>query len=213
MLPILILTLLAIPSALTHIWAEYQQPKRQQLIYIFKPLTVVFIIFIALISESTVSDTYKTLIIIGLVFCIFGDIFLMLPEKFFIYGLVSFLTGHLWYIAAFALEGEHPVNPLWLLPLLAYGAVMLYLLWPHLGTMRGPVLFYMAVILAMGWQAVNRWAEGEMEGRLLAMIGALLFVFSDSVLALDRFRQPFRLARLLVLGTYFPAQWFIAMSI
>ncbi|MCB0156555.1 MAG: hypothetical protein KDD83_00360, partial [Caldilineaceae bacterium] len=74
-------------------------------------------------------------------------------------------------------------------------------------------LVYMAVILVMGWQALARWLTLGTLAAGLAAVGALLFVISDSVLALDRFRGRFVMARLLVLSTYFAAQWLIAWSV
>jgi uncharacterized membrane protein YhhN len=52
----------------------------------------------------------------------------------------------------------------------------------------------------------------EQEGSLLAMMGAILFILSDSALAVDRFKGRFRGAQALILSTYFTAQWLIALS-
>ena len=89
---------------------------------------------------------------------------------------------------------------------------MLRVLWPHLGKMRVPVIVYMLAILLMGWVAASRWILTKQEGSLLAFIGAVLFIMSDSVLAVDRFKGRFRSAQLLILSTYFTAQWLIALS-
>jgi uncharacterized membrane protein YhhN len=136
----------------------------------------------------------------------------MLPKDRFIAGLFSFLVAHLFYIAAFTLDGGHSLSPLAALPLLLYGLVMLGLLSPHLGKMRVPVMAYMLVILLMLWQASNRWLMSEIEGSGLAFAGAALFALSDSILALARFRKPWRSAQFLILVSYFSAQWLIALS-
>lgn len=47
----------------------------------------------------------------------------------------------------------------------------------------------------------------------LAAVGAVLFVASDSMIAINRFQGHFRLAELLILVTYFTAQWLIALSV
>jgi len=93
-----------------------------------------------------------------------------------------------------------------------YGGLMMRVLWPHLGKMRLPVLMYMLAILMMGWAAAGRRLLTEQEGSLLAFLGAILFIASDSALALDKFRRRFRSAQLLILSTYFTAQWLIALS-
>jgi len=48
---------------------------------------------------------------------------------------------------------------------------------------------------------------------LAAAAGAGLFVVSDGVLAIDRFRWPFRAARAVTLATYWSAQLLIALSV
>ncbi len=61
-----------------------------------------------------------------------------------------------------------------------------------------------------------RWlgvVDPEASGALLACAGAVLFVVSDSVLAVNRFRRPFAAAQAVVLGTHFSAQYLIALSV
>ena len=90
---------------------------------------------------------------------------------------------------------------------------MYAILHPHLGKMRGPVIAYLLVILTMAWQALTRWSALQTTSAMLAAVGALTFVVSDSALALDRFREKFRSARVIVLTTYWLAQWLIALSV
>jgi uncharacterized membrane protein YhhN len=70
----------------------------------------------------------------------------------------------------------------------------------------------MLVILLMGLMALSRYVETKQSGSSLAACGALIFIASDSILAVDKFRGRFRLAQLLILSTYFTAQWLIALS-
>jgi uncharacterized membrane protein YhhN len=205
---IVVLTILVAVSGALHIQAEYKGARAR--IYLFKPLTVLLIIAIALQASSSL---YKHLIVAGLLFSLAGDIFLMLPKDRFIPGLVSFLIAHLFYIAAFTLEGMHRVSVISGLLLLAYGGWMLRLLFPYLGKMKAPVIIYMLVILLMVWQASNRWVSLGTVAGMLAFAGACLFAASDSALALNRFRRAFRSAQFLILTTYFAAQWLIALSV
>ena len=66
------------------------------------------------------------------------------------------------------------------------------------------------VVLDSGHSIDRQTAE---KTALLAFFGAVLFIISDSILALNRFREPFAVARVLNLSTYFAAQWLIAFSI
>ena len=104
--------------------------------------------------------------------------------------------------------------PIWyIIPFVLYGVVILRWLWPHLGSVRVPVMIYMGAILIMAYQAANRWIETAQDGTLLALAGAYLFVASDSALAVNMFRGRFRGADFIVLSTYFAAQLLIAWSV
>ncbi|MFN8514987.1 MAG: lysoplasmalogenase [Thermomicrobiales bacterium] len=207
----LLTPLIAVAAFLT-IRAEYRGP--HWLVYACKPLSTALILALALATGGD-DRAYSTLIAAGLVCSLAGDIFLMLPQDRFIPGLVSFLLAHLAYIAAFIRAADRPLSGtsvLPLIPLLAYGLAVLAVLRPHLGPLLVPVLAYMLVILAMAWRAIEYAREYPALGSLAAAFGALLFVISDSALALNRFARPFRAAQALVLGTYFVAQWLIALS-
>jgi uncharacterized membrane protein YhhN len=99
-----------------------------------------------------------------------------------------------------------------MLPLAIYGVLIYVLLLPGLNGMAVPVAAYIVVILVMAWQAWNQWDQVRERWALLAFIGAVLFVISDSILALNRFGEPFVAARALTLSTYYSAQWLISNS-
>jgi uncharacterized membrane protein YhhN len=196
-------------SAAIHIRAEYRGPRLQ--VYIFKPLTMGFILLIAILGQGT-SPFYKYMIISGLVFSLAGDVLLMLPSDRFVAGLVAFLSAHLFYITAFLSEIG---SLIWwpLVPLTFFGVVVYSILAPSLGRLRLPVLIYIAAILIMAWLAWERWIQAGQTGALLAAVGALLFILSDTILAVNRFRWTFTAARALNLATYFTAQLAIAGSV
>jgi uncharacterized membrane protein YhhN len=180
-------------------------------VYVFKPLTTLLIIALAW-HQHGAPPLYRTLVMAGLVFSLFGDVFLMLPRDRFVAGLVSFLIAHLLYIAAFA-QGEFRLTIWLLVPFIIYAAILLRILLPHVPrALKVPVIVYAAALLVMAWLAAERGAAG-VPGGLLAAIGGVLFVASDSALALNRFARPFRAADALVLATYFAAQTLIALSI
>ena len=183
---------------------------RRRAVYALKPLTTSLILLLAALS-APVSAVYQQAVVAGLVCSLAGDVFLMLPSDRFLAGLASFLLAHLCYIVAFASAGAAwPAVPG--LALGACGAWLLWRLWPALGGLRLPVAVYAAALLLMAWLAAGR-AQAGIPGGGLAAAGAVLFVLSDSLLALGRFstRRPFPPA--LVLGTYFAAQWLLAASV
>ena len=174
-------------------------------------MTMVFILLIAILGQATL-PFYKSMIITGLVFSMAGDVFLMLPSDRFVAGLLAFLIAHLFYIAAFVSEISALI---WwpLIPLVIYGIIICIILAPSLGKLKLPVLVYVVVILIMAWLAWERWSQNGQSGALLTSVGAVLFVISDTILAIDRFRGAFKPARALKLATYFAAQLLIASSV
>ena len=208
---IAVLSVLVVLSAGITILAQYRESARLE--YVFKPLTTALIIVVALVGgEGLFTSRYQTYILLGLVASLAGDVLLMFPARF-TQGLAAFLIAHLFYIAAFTLAGTGRTTLLYAIPFIAYGAMMLWRLWPTLGAMKIPVTVYIGVILIMAWQAANRWLETRDTAGALALFGAYLFVASDAVLAGDRFRGRIRYAPFWVLSTYFAAQLLIALSI
>jgi uncharacterized membrane protein YhhN len=90
---------------------------------------------------------------------------------------------------------------------------MVAVLWPSLGALQVPVTLYVVVITAMAWQALTRFHRSGSADARLAAYGALLFMLSDASLAFRRFRGDFTGSVLLVMGTYWLAQWGIARSV
>lgn len=197
-------------SGLLNIVGEERGPR--WLVYVCKPLTTVLILVLAA-SVAAGPPRYQAFVVAALAASLAGDVFLMLPDDRFVSGLVSFLVAHLAYLAAFA-AGPVGATP-WIVlgGLLLAGGMVLRALWHGLGALRGPVTGYVAVMLAMAWMAVVRWLETPGPGTAAAAVGALLFVLSDTLLALDRFRTRLPLARGLVLATYYGAQVLIALSV
>jgi uncharacterized membrane protein YhhN len=69
------------------------------------------------------------------------------------------------------------------------------------------------VIVVMVWQASSRYRTIPGPGAALAAVGAALFMVSDAMLALNRFRRPFPASQLLVMTSYVAAQAMIALSV
>jgi uncharacterized membrane protein YhhN len=90
---------------------------------------------------------------------------------------------------------------------------LIYLLWPTIGNMRIPVIIYGAVLMVMGWQAAEMWVRWSDLSALAAMLGAILFMLSDSTLALNKFRAPIRQSAIIIMSTYWAAQLLIAWSV
>jgi uncharacterized membrane protein YhhN len=173
-------------------------------------------IFTALV-QSHPNPGYFYILLIGLIFCLGGDVFLALPlERMFLFGLVSFLLGHVFFAGCFFYVANLS-HSTWIgagVGLVASGAVFFWLS-PHLGSMRKPVIAYIVVITVM---LVGAWtllcdAGVEFSGRLLAFSGAVSFYVSDLFVARDRFLKMEFKNRLLGLPLYYFGQFMLAFSV
>jgi uncharacterized membrane protein YhhN len=192
-------------------WGEYRGSRA--LVYVAKPLATLAILTLAALALPQADAGVARWILAGLVFSLAGDVLLMLPSDRFAAGLASFGVAHLCYIAAFTHEAGFQLAPLALAPLVVAVGFVYRQLAPGLGNLRVPVIVYISVIVVMAWQAIARCSVVPGAGPPLAAAGALLFAISDSALALARFRGPFAGSQATVYGSYFVAQWLIALSL
>lgn len=143
----------------------------------------------------------ELLFVIGLILSFFGDLFLMFNWGF-LPGLGSFLAAHIFYILCFK-KLASPFSVQKFIPIiLIYLFILLYTLFPHLNEMKIPVVIYGIIISTMLYFALktkNIWL----------IIGALLFVVSDSILSFRMFVVKGLLYDVLVMLTYVAAQYLL----
>ncbi|MBK8711810.1 MAG: lysoplasmalogenase [Niastella sp.] len=182
-----------------------------------KPLLLPILLLPVIINPS-VHATRKKIIILALLFSWVGDIFLMFPANgYFIPGLVSFLLAHIFYIIYFFCikPKSTPLpkqSPVIITAILAYAAILLFILFPHLGVLKIPVLLYTLVICSMLLAAIYFSAFTRQGAGRLFIMGALFFVCSDSLLAINKFYQPFTGAAFTIMLTYCIAQFLIVKA-
>jgi len=205
-----LLPLIALCAALT-IYGEIAG--RRRLVYLCKPLTTILILLLAAALPLEPGSRYRSAVLIGLLFSLAGDVLLMLPHDLFLAGVVAFLAAHIAYLTAFTSLVPLAASPAAWAAVAVVVAVILAALWRRLPARLRPALAaYAAVLGAMTAQAIT---QGVLVGSAAAMAGAaggVLFLASDSALVTNRFARAFRLAPLLVLGTYYAAQVLIALS-
>jgi uncharacterized membrane protein YhhN len=192
--------------------------KNETLVSLAKPVVVIALIIYFLSATAGITNGLKKLITVALVFSWLGDVLLMFEssdKNFFLFGLVAFLIAHIFYIISFKklITGEK-LRLKWplILPVLIYYGGLMYLLNPHLGDMLWAVRVYGFVISTMFLLAVHMlFIKNRTAGNLM-MIGALLFVASDSVLAINKFYQSFEFAGIITMLTYGLAQLLITLG-
>lgn len=202
--------LAAAVSALLAIIADWNE-RRHFTFYVLKPLTTLFIIGIA----ATVPEGgARSLMLLALGLSLAGDICLMFEgQGWFIGGLSSFLLAHIAFIPALLHGITSPALPLWSAGIVIWGLGFFIWLLPKTGPLKPAVLVYGTVLMAMALAAVARWNVAPTEAARLAMIGALLFVISDSSLSIRKFVGPYRGAQAVILSTYWAAIGLMAYSL
>ena len=148
----------------------------------------------------------------ALAFGSLGDVLLDWSGSLFPAGLSAFLVGHFLYVGLFWKNRPKPTRlAIWEIALLIglalfASAMSLYLL-PATGDLTPAVVLYMGALLGMvastvALQLPSRWV----------VVGALLFLLSDTVLAVSKFRSPVPGRELLVWPTYYVGQLLIAVG-
>lgn len=164
----------------------------------------------------------KKILLLALTFSWIGDVILMFADKgelYFIFGLVAFLLSHLVYIVLFSKQvpTENNTNKaiLWIgiLAILAYLTLMLATLLPSLGDLKIPVVVYALVISTMLFFAFKGSLNWAKPAKNYILLGAIIFVSSDSILAFDKFYSPIPQSNFLIMATYLVAQYLIVAGV
>ena len=191
-------------------WVAVHQGQKA-LEYVCKPLTLLLLIGCALALHPD-EGAVRAWFVVALVLCLIGDVFLMLPQDLFVFGLGSFLLGHIAYIVGMHVDGVDG-------PRFLIGIVVVMVLLAVIGTpilrgvragpdpaLAGPVVAYMFVISAMVASAIG-------VGHPAGVVGAGLFYASDALIAWNRFIGETRHGRLAIIVTYHLAQVGLVLSL
>lgn len=203
---------------LVQLYAEYINNNTLRILS--KPF-IVIILMAWIYSATKLPKPFHKNIFAGLVCAWLGDVLLMFQEvksSFFLFGLIAFLLCHLFYIRAFLLDyklKKSPKNPflIWaFIVFTAFCAGLFIYLRPHLGNMQYPVLIYAVIISVMAIMAVSRFGHVNLFSFEIIFYGAVLFLFSDSILAYNKFVEPLPNAGLIIMASYMIAQYLIVLG-
>lgn len=166
------------------------------------------------------SPVRSMLFVSALFFCWVGDVLLLFQGEnslFFMGGLIAFLIGHLIYMICYRqlmttdtskeLLGTQKVR--FSLPIILAGSGLVVVLYPSLGSLRVPVMVYALVLTLMVLNALFRLGRTTASSFALIFSGAICFMISDSILAVNKFLQPINGAGILIMLTYCLAQYLI----
>lgn len=209
MTPVLLAIATALSAALTIALPSFA--------FVFKPLTTLLVIAYAW-PRGADAPAVQRWVRIGLVLSLAGDVALLWPVQGFLPGLVAFLLAHLAYIVAFTRDTRLAARPAGFIAYAVIAGAILAVLWPGVPQpLRVPVVAYVLCLASMAAQAFARWMahhdRADASRLRLGALGGALFMSSDALLATDRFHGGLALASLLVLSTYWLAQWCIASAL
>lgn len=175
---------------------------------LFKLIPMLLISYFAFSLKPYHSSKYRSLILIGLFFCMIGDGTLI----WFVIGLSAFLIGHLFYTAGFITSWNYShKRMLSIIPITIYAFLMCSNLIKSLNDKGDdnliiPVIAYTIAISTMVFTAI-------MTGNKWAIFGSILFIISDSILSWDLFVETIHYSNEFIMITYYSAQFLIARSI
>lgn len=203
---------------LAQLYAE--NTNNSNLRFFTKPL-IVPVLLIWIYTATRLTSLFNKRIFAGLFFAFIGDVLLMVQinnSTFFMYGLIAFLLCHIFYITAFTVDFKLKAaqkNPylLWaVIVFTAFCATLFFYMQPHLGAMQFPVLIYAIIISVMATMAVSRYGRVNLFSFEIIFYGAVLFLFSDSMLAYNKFVEPLPHAGLVIMASYMLAQYLIVLG-
>jgi uncharacterized membrane protein YhhN len=172
------------------------------------------------VQEKERSNT----VLLAICFSFLGDTLLLfgdVAEVYFIIGLIAFLFAHGFYILAYrqhrsedSTDGIQGIQRIRLaFPIVLAGTGLIIVLFPSLGDLRFPVIIYTLVILLMVLNALFRYGRTTMPSFWMVFGGALLFMISDSILAINKFQFEIAHAGLYIMIPYIAAQFFIVKGL
>ena len=183
---------------------------------IFKALIIPVLMILFLVNINPLLNRLHRFLFAGLFFSWAGDIVLEFSIKngnMFVMGLVCFLLAHIMYFTVFiTTPGKNSLlgNRFWLLlPVIIYGIVLVCFLYNDLAEMKVPVIIYAIIILTMLSGAINRIGKVNRKSYWLVLAGAILFLISDSSIAINKFSYQFKGSGIVIMSTYIVAQYLI----
>ena len=187
--------------------------------WFLKPFLLPFLLLAVYFQERFFT---KRILLNALALSWVGDIILMFADKgelYFIAGLIAFLLSHIFYIILFSkqlkiyLKKSKIIFWVGVTAIAFYLIVIMLILLPSLGDLKIPVFVYALTISIMLLFALKGFLNWQKPANSYILIGAIVFVASDSLLAFDKFYAPLQYSSLLIMATYLLAQYLIVSGI
>jgi uncharacterized membrane protein YhhN len=194
---------------------------RRKIEVIAKPATLLLLLLWFVLSIGDQAGGFGVWMALGLAFSLVGDVFLLLSERWFLFGLVAFLLAQVSYAIGLNSEGlvlsgrsAAAAIAVAALASLVFARLRIALRQSGKGGMLAPIAVYVVAISVMLWSAACSPLRPGWPAPAAALIavGGALFFASDSILAWNRFVRPIPAARLLTMITYHLGQYGLAVG-
>ena len=183
--------------------------EKKWMIYLAKPMLMTTLFGYYYLNKK--SD--NLFFVLGLLFSLFGDLFLLgSGELYFILGLIFFLIAHVFYIImVFKILLEIKLKDFMIagIPYLLLFLILINVLYDGLGSMKIPVIIYAMTISFLGVVSLLLFLQSRTKTSLLLLFGVLIFITSDTILALNLFYEKQSFYPILIMTTYVMAQFLI----
>jgi uncharacterized membrane protein YhhN len=192
---------------------------QEQIAWFIKPFLIPFLLLGVSLYNYFPS---KKLLLAALTFSWIGDIILLFTDRgeiYFVFGLIAFLISHVVYIITFSkqlkIRNRKNKAVFWIgvTAIIVYLLTMLAILLPSLGDLKIPVFVYALVISTMLLFAFKGFLIWKEPANWYILLGAIIFVSSDSILAFDKFYVQIMHGSFLIMVTYLLAQYLIVKGI
>ena len=182
------------------------------MVYVFKPLIIFSLLFLYVFSLEKRIKWY----VMALELCFFGDVLLMFNGKlFFMAGLISFLFAHFLFIKIVISRIQKTTFTKLIvssIPFLILFISLLQILKKSLNELLIPVIIYGLTISTFGVVSLLDYVSTKSKKSLLMLVGAVVFITSDSLLAINKFYSSNQIFEILIMVTYIVAQYLIFKS-
>lgn len=191
---------------------------------ICKPALMITLALHYVVTTRANSEPLSRSLMIALFFSCVGDTLLMLEAynpDCFMFGLGSFLVAHIFYILTYRqhqsadtsneLQGIQKIR--FAFPIILSGTGLVVVLYNRLGALQLPVLVYAIVLTTMVVTALFRFGKTTASSFGLVFAGAILFMMSDSLIAIHKFLEPLSMASVWIMTTYIAAQYLIVTGL
>lgn len=178
----------------------------------FKPLLMILLIFYYLFSVSKINRW----LVVGLFFSFLGDVFLLNQEKYFVFGVASFLVTHVLYIKALFsyIKVKSFIKIIALsLPFLLYFVSIMSIISSNLREMFYPVLEYGIVISVFGGVTLVLFLEEKSKANLLLLLSSISLALSDSFILLNLYHNYSKKLDFFVILLYILSQYLIVSGV